>query len=113
MKISYNQIEEYCNELHRVATRMNVTLSNVKNLGESVSKSGTWTGEAADYFTNKMNTMSKDFEGIFRELENCILFLANSAEGYQSIDEKIMHEICNNLNITSPNLNTSDIFKEV
>ena len=36
--------------------------------------------------------------------------MASCSDGYQAIDNQIMHEICSNLKINEPSLNTSNIF---
>lgn len=108
MKISYNQVESYCNELHSIAKSMKDSLQYINSIGNSVK--GYWSGEASDYFSKQLNALTKNFDEVFCELENSILFMAKCSEGYQVLDDKISQEICNNLHISSPNLNTSNIF---
>lgn len=110
MKISYKQVETQCNELHSVAKNMKEILDNINRIGNSILSGESWNGDAANTYSKKLNTVTKNFEEIFLEIENSILYMASCAEGYQAIDEKIMQEICSNLKITEPNLNTSNIF---
>lgn len=110
MNISYNQVETQCNELHSVAKNMKEILDNIDGVGNKVANSNSWSGNAASTYSEKLNSISKNFEEIFSEIENSILYMASCAEGYQAIDEKLMREICSNLKITEPNLNTSNIF---
>ena len=110
MKISYSQIEESCNELHGLANQIKETLETVKTTGNSLGKNDSWVGDASDYYSNKINELAKNFEEIYIELENSILFMASCAEGYDAIDKTVIAEICNNLNIVEPNLSTSKIF---
>lgn len=109
-KISYSKVETYCNELHALAKQMKETLENVEQTGKKVQSSGSWSGDASSFYVNKINNVSKNFDEIFEEIENSILYMAKCSEGYQSIDTNVMREICSNLNITEPNLNTSKIF---
>lgn len=109
-KISYSQIEGYCNELHAVAKKMNEILENVKKSGENILSKDNWNGPAANFFANKMTKLTSNFDDVFKEIENSILFMASCAEGYQAIDQIVVKEICSNLNITEPNLSTSNIF---
>lgn len=110
MKVSYSQIEAQCNELHAVAQNMKSILDNIDGIRSRVSGGESWTGSASDTFSEKLSSVSKNFEEVFQELENSILYMASCAEGYQAVDEMIMKEICSNLKITSPNLSTSNIF---
>lgn len=110
MKISYSQVENYCNELHDIAKKMNEILENVNEIGTNVSSSGGWEGEAANFYENKLKNVTKNFDEVFCEIENSILFMAKCAEGYNAIDKDVIREICNNLKITTPSLSTSNIF---
>lgn len=109
MKISYSQVEEYCNELHGTAQNMKNVLDDISNISEKVSKSN-WNGTASDYYLSKLKKVTSSFNVIFQEIENSILFMANCSDGYQALDKTIVKEICDNLNITEPNLSTSNIF---
>lgn len=111
MKLHYEDIENYCTELHALAKQMNETLSGVSKTGNIVLTSGCWEGNASEYYLKKLNNLTKNFDDVFKEIENSILYLAKSAEGYQAIDNTLMREICQNLNITEPNLGTSNIFR--
>lgn len=110
MKISYSEIENYCNELHRLSIHMKNTLNNLKTISKKIDFSNVWEGQAADNFVTKLNDLPKNFDEVFVELENSILYLANCAEGYKAIDRQVIKEICENLNITDPNLSTSKIY---
>ena len=110
MKISYNQVETQCNQLHSVAKNMKELLENINGIGSKISNGDSWSGSASDKYIEKLNLISKNFDEIFLEIENSILYMASCSDGYQAIDEKIMNEICSNLKIGEPNLNTSSIF---
>ncbi len=110
MNISYSQVEEQCNELHAVAKNMKEILDNIDGIRIKVLNGDVWSGEASEIYSNKLESVSKGFEEIFLEIENSILYMAGCSSGYQAIDRQIMNEICSNLKITSPNLNTSNIF---
>jgi Uncharacterized protein conserved in bacteria len=110
MNISYGQIEDYCNEMHALANNMKSTLDEIIASSNKLSSSGSWTGDASEFYQSKIKKLTNNFDEVFIELENSILFLANSAEGYKAIDEKVIREICNNLNIMEPSLVTSKIY---
>lgn len=110
MKISYSQVEAQCNELHSVAKKMKEILENVDSIRTKVQKGDSWSGEASSTYSKKLEEVAKNYEEVFLEIENSILYMANCSEGYQAIDQQVMNEICTNLNITEPNLGTSNIF---
>lgn len=110
MNISYSKVEAQCNELHSVAKNMKEILDNIEGIRNKVASGGSWNGIAANEYTEKLKSVTKNFEEIFLEIENSILYIASCSEGYQAIDKQIMQEICSNLKITEPNLNTSNIF---
>lgn len=110
MKISYGQVEEYCNELHGLASSIKTLLEDVKTSGTTVSKTECWSGEAATYFIKKISTLAANFDEFCEEIEYSILFMANASSGYQAVDKNVMKEICENLHITEPNLMSSKVF---
>lgn len=110
MKISYSQVESFCNELHGNAKNMKYIFDEILSLSSSVSSKGNWCGEAADNYISKLKKVSSNIDMIFQEIENSILFMAKCSDGYQAIDKTIVKEICDNLNITEPNLSTSNVF---
>lgn len=110
MKISYSQVENYCNELHVLAKKMNEILENIESEVLKLQSKEKWSGSSADFYVSKIVPVIKNFDEVFKEIENSILYMASCAEGYQAIDQTIVKEICDNLNISSPNLSTSNIF---
>ena len=110
MNISYSQIEEKCNELHLVATKIKDILDNVSMIESRINGGSSWNGNASRAYSNKLSNISKNFADIYIEIENSILYMAKCSEGYQMIDKKVISEICANLNISEPNLGTSNIF---
>lgn len=110
MKISYTQVEAQCNELHATAEKMKEILDKVNEIGTKIGSTESWNGSASENYSQKIREFSKSFEEIFQELENSILYMAKVTEGYQVLDSKLINEICSNLNITEPNLSTSNIF---
>lgn len=109
-KMSYSEVETLCNGMHAVAKTMKEILDNIDGIKDSVSSGASWSGEAASAYSNKLGEVTKNFDEVYTEIENSILYMASCAEGYQAIDKQIMREICSNLNITNPNLSTSNIF---
>lgn len=110
MKISYSQVEEQCNELHLVAKNMKEILDNIDEIGSKILDADTWSGKAANHYSDKLTAITTNFEEVFLEIENSILYMASCSDGYQAIDKQIMKEICSNLKITEPTLSTSNIF---
>lgn len=110
MKFSYTKIEEYCNEMHQIAMNMKNILEEIDQNTANIFKDGSWEGIAASYYFDKFSNVSKRFDEVYNEVENSILFLAQTAEGYGSIDKKVIVQICNGLNIPEPSLDTSRIF---
>lgn len=111
MNISYSDVEEQCNQLHVVANNLKDIMLNIDNLRASILSDDSWSGISADAYCKKLENVFKSYEDVHMEIENSILFMAKCSEGYQMIDSQIQMEICSNLNITSPSLATSNIFK--
>ena len=111
-KISYSQIEGLCNELHASANIMKDTLDKIIKANAQINANDTWIGPAASNYINEFNKLNTVFEKAYTELENSILYMAKVSDGYQAIDKNVMGEICQNLGITQPGLQTSDMFKE-
>lgn len=110
MNLSYKQVENYCNELHLIAKNMNEIMQNITGIANEIANGENWSGNASEFYSKKLKSLSKNFDEVFCEMENSILFMASCAEGYQAIDKDVIREICANLNITNPNLSTSSIF---
>ncbi len=111
MNISYSEIEAYCNRMHSLASGMKEVLSNIESSSSYIISAGLWNGNAAEKYCDKLKKVIRNFDEVFNEIENSILYLANSSQGYEAVDKQIMQEICSNLNINTPNLNNSKIFK--
>lgn len=110
MNISYSQVEMQCNGLHATAKNMKEILEKIDQIRIKILNGDSWDGNAANAYSSKLESITKNFEEIFLEIENSILYMAKCSEGYQAIDQQIMNEICSNLKITEPSLNTSNIF---
>ena len=110
MKFSYKDINNECNELHSLAEKINECIADLRNYNNMLQTSDIWTGEASNHFSKKMDRVLKNFDQISIEIENSVLFLINTSENYSSVENSIIGEICNNLNISEPNLSTSKIF---
>lgn len=109
-KIKYQDVKGYSEEIHKLASDMKDIINEIKNNVNRLKSSGYWEGNASDYYISKTEKLIKNYDEIYVELENSVLYLANVTEGYQEIDETVMKEVCNNLNISEPSLNTSKIF---
>ena len=103
MKVSYLNLKQHSEELHSSYNNIKEILENVKNIGSSITKSGCWSGEAADYYLDKLNKLSGNFEEVFLELEKSAIYLDKVLERYESIDVNLSGAVNNiNVNIGSP-----------
>ena len=110
MNIFYSQVETQCNELHSVAKSMKEILDNIDGIRIKILNGDSWSGSASNTYSDKLESVTKNFEEVFLEMENSILYMAKCSDGYQAIDNQIIREICSNLKINEPSLNTSNIF---
>lgn len=109
-KIKYQDVRSSGEEIHTLAKNMKISLENITKNVQNLKNAGFWEGNASNYYINKLKKLTSNFEEIYVELENSVLYLANVSDGYEALDKKIMQEICSNLNISEPSLNTSSIF---
>lgn len=110
MKIKYEQVENYCNEMHGTINKMKDIVDEIKAEYLKIASSGMWDGPASDNYLKNMKKIIEGFDDTYLEVENAILFMAKVSDGYKAVDRKIMMEICKNLNITSPGNAKSSIF---
>ena len=108
-KIEYQTVKVSSERIHSIANNMKTLLENISKNTSNINNN--WEGSASSYYVDKMTKLVSNFEEIYIELENSVFYLANVTEGYQALDEKIVQQICNNLNITEPSLETSNIFR--
>ena len=102
MKVSYSNLKQHSEELHSSYNNIKEILENVKNISSSITKSGCWSGEAADYYLDKLNKLSGNFEEVFLELDKSVIYLDKVLERYESIDEVLSGAVDNiNLNISN------------
>ena len=93
-KITYSSVEGCCNDMHNLAMNINKSLNNIKSISNRINTA--WKGPASEYYIQRLNELADNFDDTYKELENCILFMAKCSEGYQVIDKGVMIEICNN-----------------
>jgi len=109
--ISYKQVEESANEIHRLAISMSETMKHVENTCKTLVDTEGWSGKAADFFLGKVVKMNNEFQvEAYAEMENLVLYLAQVTEGYKVLGESLVKEICQNLGMSEPNLSSSTIF---
>ncbi len=69
----------------------------VKNKLDSIDGSSTtWKGKSASAFVNLYQNVEKDFSTSVEELENYNLFLTNTIDNYERIENSINEDIDNN-----------------
>ena len=110
-KISYSQVESYCNELHAIAVKIKSKLEEIEGIKTSLT-SGVWEGKASEAYKSELGEQIAQFDSMYMEVENSILFMAACSHGYQKLDKALLLELCGNLGISpfEPNFSTSNIF---
>lgn len=90
MNLSYANLKQCSDELHSSFSNIKSILENVTEIKNQLSKRTSWTGQAADYYINKIDGLSNSFEEVYVELEKSALYLDKILEGYEIIDNKII-----------------------
>ena len=75
MKISYSQVESYCNEMHKIASEMKQMVETIQGVGKTVAESSAWEGESSAHYAEKLKSLTTAFDEIYIELENAVLFM--------------------------------------
>jgi len=100
VKYSYEEMNNYCNEMQTIINKMNENLENINEIHNKLDKNGYWTGRAYQYYSEKLMEITNQFEQIHFDLQNSILYLQQVAENYSSTDRQIIMKLSNLLNIT-------------
>lgn len=95
MKYSYEQMQVYCNEMKATIDKMNDNLNSVNELCNKLESVGYWTGSAAQYYFQKFKKITNQFDVVYSDLQNYILYLQQVSENYSSVDRQIIMKLSN------------------
>lgn len=109
-RVEYKVVEEYNNNLHQKALEMNKLFETIKITARILEDESNFSGEGKEYFTKKLNEFMSNFDEIYKEIENCVIYIAACSDGYQAIDSKVAKDILENLNLSELSLKQSTIF---
>lgn len=89
-KLSYYQVLAMSNELSSSAKSMEMTLNDVKTLFNKIGTDDVWSGTAASAVKEKFDKLSAKFPEFSKAVEDCVKYLNQVVENYQSVDKVVM-----------------------
>lgn len=95
MKYNKDEMQIYCTEMKATIDKMNENLSSINELCSKLESIGYWTGSAAQYYFQKFKTVTNQFDDVYSDLQNYILYLQQVSENYGSIDRQIIMGMSN------------------
>jgi len=95
MKYNKDEMQVYCTEMKATIDKMNENLSSINELCSKLESIGYWTGSAAQYYFQKFKTVTNQFDDVYSDLQNYILYLQQVSENYGSIDRQIIMGMSN------------------
>lgn len=99
IKFNYEEVEQYCNELHSVSIRMQDTLEKVKNEIKKIQSGENWIGPASDKFIAHFNKTSETFSDVYDVLDKIVLYIAQCSSNYENLDNMVINQIRSNISI--------------
>lgn len=90
MKISYNELKQYTEELRSVIQTVNEILENVSSINNQIARSECWVGEASDYYVNKSKSITACFDELYSEFNKSALYLDKVIGEYEDTDSKVV-----------------------
>ena len=99
LKFNYAEVEQYCNELPNISSRLSEVLEKAKSEVSKIQSSEYWTGPASDSFVQKFNEFSNSFDEITDVLDRVVLYVAQCSDNYESIDNSVINQIKSNMNV--------------
>lgn len=90
MKISYEQIEAYHNEIASVIENMKGIIEDIGAEVSSMTKNDVWSGAGANHFAFRYNNLLNAFDDIYDYLKQGNVYLEQSYINYKNVDEQIM-----------------------
>lgn len=90
MKISYEQIEAYHNEIASVIENMKGIIEDIGAEVSGMTKNDVWSGSGASHFAFRYNNLLNVFDDIYDYLKQSNVYLEQSYINYKNVDEQIM-----------------------
>lgn len=90
MKISYNELKQYTEELRSVIQTVNEILENVSSINNQIARSECWVGEASYFYVNKSKSITACFDELYSELDKSVLYLDKVVVEYEDTDSKVI-----------------------
>lgn len=90
MKISYNELKQYTEELRSVIQNVDEILENVSSINNQIARSECWVGEASDFYVNKSKSITACFDELYSELDKSVLYLDKVIVEYEDTDSKVI-----------------------
>ncbi len=90
MKISYEQIEAYHNEIASVIENMKGIIEDIGAEVSGMTKNDVWSGAGANHFAFRYNNLLNAFDDIYDYLKQSNVYLEQSYINYKNVDEQIM-----------------------
>lgn len=100
IKFNYAEVEQYCNELHNISTRMKDILEKSKTEVQKIQSGENWIGPASDRFVESFEKTSKMFVDVSEILDKLVLYVAQCSSNYESLDNSVINQIKSNMNIS-------------
>lgn len=92
MKISYEDITNYSNQLALYSSKIEEKFMSVLSDGENACKHG-WTGPASQVYLKKIKGLKKGFDDIYDQLSGAGNYLDSVISTYDRIDKEIQENI--------------------
>lgn len=89
MNINYADVNECCNEMLSIVTRMNNLIDNIKDQADSL-QNGIWSGPAADNYCEKFRNLINGFDSISNQIKYEVSKINQCMENYKKLDNVIM-----------------------
>lgn len=90
MKISYEEIERYCNNMYGVSSNIKTILENINTSLNKLNSLSCWQGNGYEYFYDKLKNVTNSFDDINNTISNNIKYLEDMATSYSKLDKKIV-----------------------
>lgn len=99
-KISYSQVDLCVSELQGSFQNIQSTFDEIDGVANSIN--GSWQGQAADSYIDKIKEITSTFDSICNEMDTATQYLSGCMDRYKKSDNVIGEDI-SNLKIGSSN----------
>jgi len=89
MKFTYADVNECCNEMTNITTRIHDIIDNIRTSAASL-QNGIWTGSAAENYCSKIQDLVSSYESINNQITTYIRAINKCMENYQAIDNLVI-----------------------